>query len=198
MRHRLGEKKSLVYSIFKIYLEDMSTTPYAVLGLLSIEPMSGYDIRRHLDESLSHFWSESYGQIYPTLRKLEAARLIAPVRPAAPDARRRKLYTLTTAGRARLRTWLGEPPKPQPPRNELVLKLFFGRQAPPGACAAHLRRLRVQQERLATALDGVEQRLQADRHGHPDRRYRLLAVSFGIEQAHSLIEWSQLALRSVE
>jgi PadR family transcriptional regulator AphA len=58
----------------------MSTTPFAILGLLSIEPMSGYDIRRNLDESLSYFWSESYGQIYPSLKKLEASRLIAPVR----------------------------------------------------------------------------------------------------------------------
>ena len=77
----------------------MSTTIYAVLGLLNIEPMSGYDIRQNLEESLSYFWSESYGQIYPTLRKLEAARLIAPVKQAASETRRRKLYTVTAAGR---------------------------------------------------------------------------------------------------
>ena len=175
----------------------MSTTPYAILGLMSIEPMSGYDIRRNLEESLSYFWSESYGQIYPALRKLETARLIAPVKQAAPDTRRRKLYTLTAAGRARLRTWLSEPPKPQPPRNELLLKLFFGRQAAPGACAAHLRRLRVQQERLATTLERVEQQLKAERRGHPDLRYWLIAVSFGLERAQSLIDWSELALRDL-
>jgi DNA-binding PadR family transcriptional regulator len=176
----------------------MSTTPYAVLGLLSIEPMSGYDIRRNLEESLSYFWSESYGQIYPALRKLEAARLIAAVKQAAPNTRRRKLYTLTAAGRARLRTWLSEPPKPQPPRNELLLKLFFGRQAAPGACAAHLRRLRVQQERLATTLEGVEQQLKAERRGHPDLQYWLTAVSFGLERAQSLIDWSEYALRNLD
>src|SRR3954465_8441682 len=103
----------------------MSTTPYAILGLLAIEPMSGYDIRRNLDDSLSDFWNESYGQIYPALRKLEAARLIATVKQGATDARRRKLYTATAAGRARLRIWLSEPPRPQPPRNELLLKLFL-------------------------------------------------------------------------
>jgi DNA-binding PadR family transcriptional regulator len=176
----------------------MSTTPYAILGLLSIEPMSGYDIRRNLEESLAHFWSESYGQIYPTLRKLEAGRLIAPVKHALQDSRRRKLYTLTAAGRARLRTWLGEPPKPQPPRSELLLKLFFGRHAPPGACAAHLRRLRVQQERLENTLEGLERQLKAERRGHPDLRYWLMAVGFGIERAQSLIDWSEFALRELE
>ena len=176
----------------------MSTTPFAILGLLSIEPMSGYDIRRNLEESLGHFWSESYGQIYPTLKKLEAARLIAAARQAAPDTRRRKLYTLTAAGRARLRMWLSEPPKPQPPRNELLLKLFFGRHASPGVCAAHLRRLRVQQERLANTLEGLEQELKHRRRGHPDLRYWLIAVSFGIERAQSLIDWSEVALRALE
>jgi PadR family transcriptional regulator AphA len=176
----------------------MSTTPYAVLGLLSIEPMSGYDIRRNLEESLSYFWSESYGQIYPALRKLEAARLIVPVKQAAPDTRRRKLYTLTAAGRARLRTWLSEPPKPQPPRSELLLKLFFGRQAAPGVCAAHLRRLRVQQERLATTLEGVERQLKTEQRGHPDLQYWLTTVSFGLERAQSLIDWSEYALRALE
>jgi PadR family transcriptional regulator AphA len=176
----------------------MSTTPYAILGLLSIEPMSGYDIRRNLEESLSYFWSESYGQIYPTLRKLEAARLISPVKQAGSDTRRRKLFTLTAAGRERLRTWLAEPPRPQPPRNELLLKLFFGRQAPPGACAAHLRRLRVQQERLTATLEGLEKQLRVERRGHPDLRYWLTAVSFGIDRAQSLIDWSEYALKELE
>ena len=176
----------------------MSTTPYAILGLLSTQPMSGYDIRRSLEESLSHFWSESYGQIYPALRKLEAARLIAPVRQAPQDSRRRKLYTLTAAGRAQLREWLSEPPKPQPPRNEMLLKLFFGRHAPPGTCAAHVRRLRVQQERLAHTLERLEHQIKTERRGHPDLRYWLVAISFGVEQSQSLIDWSEFALRELE
>jgi PadR family transcriptional regulator, regulatory protein AphA len=176
----------------------MSTTPYAILGLLSIEPMAGYDIRRNLEESVSYFWSESYGQIYPALKKLEASRLITPVRQTASNTRGRKLYALTTAGRERLRTWLAEPPKPQPPRNELLLKLFFGRQAPPGACAAHLRRLRVQQERLTATLEGLEKQLRSERRGHPDLKYWLVAVSSGIDRAQALLDWSERALRALE
>ena len=47
-------------------------------------------------------------------------------------------------------------------------------------------------------LVGSERRLKAERRGHPDLRYWLLAVSFGIERAQSLIDWSELALRAVE
>ena len=175
----------------------MSTTPYAILGLLSIEPMSGYDIRQNLEESLSHFWSESFGQIYPALKRLEAARLIAPVKQARPDKRRRRLYALTASGQAKLRAWLAEPPKPQPPRSELMLKIFFGRHAPPGACAAHLRRLRIQQERLTETLQGIEGQLRAERRGDPNLRYWLVAIGAGISRAEALIEWSGQALTTL-
>lgn len=176
----------------------MSTTPYAILGLLSIEPMSGYDIRRNLEESLSHFWSESYGQIYPALKRLETARLIAPVKQAAPAHRRKRLYTVTPQGRAKLRSWLAEPPRPQPPRSEMMLKIFFGRLAPPGAIAAHVRRLRVQQETLLATLEDIERQLRIERAGHPDLPYWLLTLSVGVERGHALLDWSDKALATLK
>ena len=39
-----------------------SKTPYAILGMLSIEPMSGYDIRQIMRNSTANFWSESDGK----------------------------------------------------------------------------------------------------------------------------------------
>jgi PadR family transcriptional regulator, regulatory protein AphA len=176
----------------------MSSTPFAILGLLSIEPMSGYDIRRNLDESLSHFWSESYGQIYPSLKRLEATGLIAPVKQAASGSRRKRLFTLTSKGRATLRSWLAEAPKPQPPRNELMLKIFFGRLAPPGAVAAHIRRLQVQQEQLLATLEAIERQLGAERAGHPDLPYWLLTLKAGVERGKALLDWSDDALATLK
>ncbi|HEY3155376.1 MAG TPA: PadR family transcriptional regulator, partial [Candidatus Eisenbacteria bacterium] len=51
------------------------STPYAILGMLSFAPMSGYDIRKEAASSIGYFWSESYGQIYPALRELQARGL---------------------------------------------------------------------------------------------------------------------------
>ena len=45
-------------------------THYAILGLLCWKPMSGYDIKKMVEVGLSYFWSESYGQIFPTLNRL--------------------------------------------------------------------------------------------------------------------------------
>jgi len=43
---------------------------YAIMGMLSMGPVSGYDIKKRFEESLSYFWNESYGQIYPILKKI--------------------------------------------------------------------------------------------------------------------------------
>ena len=66
-----------------IYLADISyaalsedvertTTAEALLGMLSLGPMSGYEIRQPIEESIGNFWRESFGQIYPTLKRLVA------------------------------------------------------------------------------------------------------------------------------
>ena len=60
-----------------------SAATWAILGLIALEPCSGYDVKRIVDRSIRHFWAASYGQIYPELRRLEKAGWIA-----GDDARR--------------------------------------------------------------------------------------------------------------
>src|SRR5688500_12085605 len=76
-----------------------------VLGLLSLRPMSGYDMKGVVDSSTRFFWAASYGQIYPELRRLEADGLVASESTPA-GGRRRTLYRLTDAGGRALDEWL--------------------------------------------------------------------------------------------
>src|SRR5207248_1647711 len=79
---------------------------YALLGMLSIRPMSGYDIKKLIEASISNFWSESYGQIYPTLKQLVAEKLVTRTVKKQTGKPDRHVYALTPAGRRRLREWL--------------------------------------------------------------------------------------------
>src|SRR4030095_11018715 len=79
---------------------------YAMLGMLSIRPMSGYDIKKAVEGSINYFWTESYGQIYPMLKSLVAERLVTKTvkkQGGKPDWH---VYKLTTHGRKQLHTWL--------------------------------------------------------------------------------------------
>ncbi len=112
-------------------------TAYVVLGILAIESgQSGYEIRKTIEGTVGFFWGESYGQLYPTLKKLTADVLITARKPKSGT---RQEYSITPAGRAALAKWLALPYRDDPPRDEFLLKLFFGHEAAPSIALAHLR-----------------------------------------------------------
>lgn len=103
----------------------MTTNAYALLGLLSIQPMTGYEMKKWVDHSLSHFWKTSYGQIYPTMTKFVKEGLVT-VEPVTSDTGpERKLYTLTDKGMATLKAWLAQDTEDFNAKDETLLKFFF-------------------------------------------------------------------------
>lgn len=169
-------------------------TPYTILGCLSLRPMSGYDIKKFIDGSISHFWSESYGQIYPTLKAMEVDGLVksrVEDRDGLPD---RRVYRLTDAGLTRLREWLVEPAVPHVPRYEMSLKLFFGAQMPLDAAVEHLERYRSRQAALLEEYDAQAARMEAELSGDPRLPYWRLVLKGGIDYAKMAIGWCDDAL----
>jgi PadR family transcriptional regulator, regulatory protein AphA len=102
---------------------------WAVLGLLALQPMSGYDIKSTVDRSIRNFWAASYGQIYPELKRLEAAGWIAG-EDAPSGGRTRRIYALTADGRGALRAWLHGTETRVELRDESLLRLFFADTLP--------------------------------------------------------------------
>src|SRR2546423_1494831 len=100
---------------------------YALLGMLSLQPMSGYDLKKFIEESTANFWQENYAQIYPMLRQLTEEGLTTSHIEKQEKRPERRIYALTEQGWDELRRWLTEPVEPQVERNELLLKLFFAR-----------------------------------------------------------------------
>ena len=83
-----------------------------LLGLLTVEPMSGYDLRLTIRASIGHFWNESYGQIYPGLKKLQDEGFVTCKIKRQKHKPDRRIYSITKKGRERLTEWLAVPPQP--------------------------------------------------------------------------------------
>lgn len=115
----------------------MNKSLYAILGVLSLKPCSGYEIKKLMSESTAYFWSESDGSIYPALRELNRQEMVA-CDSESVGKRERKIYSITTKGKKELARWLNEPAEAQKPRNELLLKLFFAEQMPISVVRKHL------------------------------------------------------------
>ena len=90
-------------------MKKYNDTTYAILGILTTDCKSGYEVKQLIDRSLHHFWKISYGQIYPAL-KLIVEEGLAEVSPAASSGRSDKReYHLTEKGLDTLREWLAQP-----------------------------------------------------------------------------------------
>ena len=103
---------------------DLSPTGRVILGVLAVEPRSGYDIKALTDKSTRFFWAASYGQIYPELKRLAKQGLVEGS-DEPQGGRRRTVYRITGEGRKVLAEWLNDPAQVQELRDEGLLKLFF-------------------------------------------------------------------------
>lgn len=170
-----------------------SSTPEALLGLLTIEPMSGYDIGQVVRASIGHIWNESYGQIYPTLKRLAADGLAVARKERQKGKPDRYVYSITGKGRERLAAWLGVPPRPEIPRNEMLLKLFFGAQAPTEALIGYVEHMVETHRGLLEKC--AESERDIDRHRqYPDAPYWKMAARFGQLEMEAHLRWAEETL----
>ena len=86
----------------------LTTTSYAVLGLLSIKPWSSYELTRQMDRSLGRVWPRAVSKLYEEPKKL-ASHGLARSAIQQNGRRRRTVYTITAKGRRALAEWLGQP-----------------------------------------------------------------------------------------
>lgn len=98
---------------------------YLILGLLAQNPMTGYDIRKHVKDVLSTVTNASYGTLYPTLHKLlkEGAVYVDEVEQGSRPSK--KVYSITSRGQSALETWFKEPPADDRVRREFLLKFYL-------------------------------------------------------------------------
>ncbi|HEY4045477.1 MAG TPA: PadR family transcriptional regulator [Acidobacteriaceae bacterium] len=173
----------------------LNQTQFALLGLLETEPGTGYDLKRRIGESIAHFWQEGWGQIYPTLKQLEVENL---VRRSVMKSGKRELqvYRITRLGRAHLTAWLASPVSPEVPRNELLLKLFFGGQL--DRIQEHVAVYRKEQERLLSNYISLESQLRRKAAAHPQLPFWLITLNYGRHRVQALIRWCEETQKTLD
>ncbi|MHB8893833.1 MAG: PadR family transcriptional regulator [Candidatus Geothermincolia bacterium] len=72
----------------------------AILGLLKERPMHGYELKKRLSYMLGHFWTVSYGSLYPAIKRLEKSGSIERAYSVKEKTRHRNVYRITQSGEA--------------------------------------------------------------------------------------------------
>jgi PadR family transcriptional regulator, regulatory protein AphA len=171
-----------------------------LLGLLSVESMSGYDLGQAIHASIGFFWNESYGQIYPSLKRLGAAGLVRARKERQKGKPDRQIYSITDKGRAHLAQWLALAPQPEVPRNELLLKLFFGARVSPAIMAGSVERRAEREQallrKIEKAIDEIDEEVARRQH-LPDAPYWRMTARFGQLEFEAHLRWAKETLAAL-
>jgi DNA-binding PadR family transcriptional regulator len=172
----------------------MTTTGYALLGLLALRPWSTYELAQQVRRSLNWFWPRAERKLYDEPKRLVAAGY-ATAHEEFTGRRKRTVYQITPAGRAALREWLREPAAPPSTEHEAMVKVFFGDAGDLDSLRATLTGIgdgaRARLDQLTAMADGE--------NPFPERRH-LGAITMQLQQdlERTTIEWAAWAGAEVE
>lgn len=101
------------------------TLRFAILGLLSWKPLSGYDLKKIIANSSTLYWSGNNNQIYTNLVQLRKEGLVTVEVQQQESLPARKIYSITDAGREALHTWVSSPPVIFELHNNFLIQLSW-------------------------------------------------------------------------
>jgi DNA-binding PadR family transcriptional regulator len=169
----------------------------ALLGLLAIEPMSGYDLGVSIRASVGHIWNESYGQIYPNLKKLAAGGFVTSKTERQKGKPDRRIYSVTKKGLERLTKWLAVPPQPEIARNELLLKLFFGPQTSLQVLIAHVELMAERERPVLLEFSRLEHEEIPQLEQYAGAPFWKMAARFGQMELEAHLRWAEETLKEL-
>lgn len=157
---------------------------YVILGLLSQQPMSGYDIKRFLKNLDWLVGSSSFGSIYPALHALLTDSLVTVDVVYQQDKPPRKVYSITEAGKQVLQEWIDQPAVPGASLKAFLMRLLLASHFSHVGLIAHLKRRRSQVEvqcaALAQVAKGQDETTDLGQH---------LALDYGLAVANAEVAW---------
>lgn len=167
----------------------INKSQFAILGCLSLKPMSAYEIKKFIKGSVAHFWSESEGQLYPALQKLKQEAKITGEEQKGKKNNIKIVYSITEAGRSELQSWLKNGAVSNSIRNEMLMKLFFGSETSSTIVHELLKEsLKVKKENLDELMNI---KCNADKKKLSKKRkiYIDITLDYGIRLLQAEIEW---------
>lgn len=171
-----------------------------ILGLLSHETLTGYEIKKRIDTALKYFWGASFGSIYPTLNSLLKAGLVTKT-DKLENGRQKSIYTITGDGRQHLQNWLAVPAERDEIRYETLLKLFFGNEIGEAVSIKHIQNFAAKTEKEMPYLTSTVEFLEGITDLSAAHTYYKLTALFGVKVYRAYLEWcteAEAILREME
>ena len=172
----------------------LTTTSYAVLGLLALRPWTTYELAKQVQRSLGWFWPRAERKLYDEPKRLVAAGLATATEQRTGN-RPKTVYAITAAGLKALRRWLDADSSPPALEMEAMVKVFF-------ADAGTLEQLRATLQSIADTAQARIAELRSMIEGSMTQPYEFeqrwsinaLALRFSLDDEENKARWARWAL----
>jgi len=177
-------------------------TKYVLLGLIADGPKTGYEIKQTIERSIGYFWQESYGQIYPVLHFLLKENYITSKSISQKGKPDKIIYSITKSGIRHLEEWLTSSVDIAPHRNELLLRVFFGRISRiPHNISMLENHIEMCTKLYKTFVDLkkiIKENCVIDSGPIENSTYSMLTLEYGIMSFHMEIEWAKKSIKQLK
>lgn len=176
---------------------------YAILGLISYRPMTGYNLKEVFDNSISHFWHAHLSQIYRELSKMEESGLVTSEvhrQEGRPD---KKVYRITPLGEDKFQSWLVSFPQNLAMRynDEFLLRLYFGGRIGREELLFQITKYKKEIESKLQhfeSLYSVIEDFSRKAGGPRDRLYWELTLDLGVSLLRANLEWIEGSVEKIK
>jgi PadR family transcriptional regulator, regulatory protein AphA len=173
---------------------------FAILGFLSYQPFTGYDLKKMFDTSVQHFWTADQSQIYRTLARLTDQGLTEVERVEQLDRPDRKLYSITPAGRDAFQQWLRGPFPMQDSRSGPLVQVFFAAKLSDEEALAKFemaaeifRTILARYEQVPGQVEEYRQKVPSPREHY----FWMLTLDLGLRTMRAQLEWAESVIADI-
>jgi PadR family transcriptional regulator AphA len=172
----------------------LSTTEFAVLGLLSFGERSGYEINRAVEVGVGYVWTAAKSHVYGVLPRLVEGGYATTRRVVQERRPDKQVYRITKRGQRAFRAWLEEPVDEGGTRSSFLLKIFFGGLMSHETLVAHVERKRAEAVRRLEEYREIERRVRDDERSY----FGYVTLRSGLAQERAWKRWADEILRELE
>ena len=175
---------------------------HALLGILTVKPMTGYELKQFFDSTVQHFWNAELSQIYPTLKHLEEQGWVEKRVEVQESRPNKKIYEITDGGKDEYARWALHPAPPADLRDPFLIRVFFGDNIPVEDMLVLLRHQMEEQQKVLAfneavlrpkIKEGVEA-LGSTRRG----LFWTLTLEMAIAHRRAYVEWCEQSMKLLE
>lgn len=174
---------------------------FAILGFLTYQPMTGYELKNMFDTSVRHFWYADQSQIYRTLARLTQEGLTEMERVEQVDRPDKKVYHITPAGCEAFQKWLVGPFPMQEAKSGPLVQVFFSGKLSDEEVLARFqmaaeifRSMLDRYNQIPNSIEALTQKVPSSREYY----FWMLTLDLGRRSMQANLEWAESVIAAVQ